>query len=418
MNSELNILLVDDNVNNLFTLRTLIEEHLTVNILEANSGFEALRMIDRQRVDLILLDIQMPEMDGFEVAQVLTARKRTSHIPIVFLTAAYKSEEFQTRGFEAGAADYLTKPIDPPQLISRVRTYLRFLQQEHIYKRELEQKVEERTSELTEVNSLLEQARDTLEERVEARTQELIKAKEEAETANYEKSRFLANMSHELRTPINAILGYSELLAEELEEIELPEFVSDLLKIQNSGKHLLSLINDLLDLSKIEAGKMELELEVFEVKTLIAELMATSTPLMKKNANTLDIQIADDIEEAFGDLTKLSQILLNLLSNAAKFTHEGEITLRVQKVFAEGVDTLHFSVTDTGIGMSEEQQAKIFKPFVQADISTTREYGGTGLGLAITYQFIKMMGGRISVASQQGQGSTFDVYIPATVVKD
>jgi len=406
-----NILIVDDNKNNLFTLQTLIEEHLQANIIQADSGAQALRMLLKQQIDLILLDVQMPEMDGFETAATIRTWKKTQHIPIVFLTAAHKSEEFKQKGFEVGAADYLTKPIDAPQLIGRIKSYLRFIEQEHQHNQELEHKVEARTAELLE-------ARNQLERRVAERTAELVEAKNKAEAANLAKSRFLANMSHELRTPLNAIIGYSEMLQEEAEDLEMTEFVSDLQKIQTSGKYLLELVNNVLDLSKIEAGKMELSLETFGVVDLIEDLKNAVQPLIAKKDNTFTTTMPANLGEMYADQMRVRQVLLNLLSNAAKFTERGAIQLAVTRTQKNNDDWLEFRITDSGIGMTEEQAKEVFQPFVQADSSTTRRYGGTGLGLAISKQFVKMMGGKIQIDSKFGYGSTFTVSLPAQVNPD
>ncbi len=270
---------------------------------------------------------------------------------------------------------------------------------------------------------------------------ELQKAIITAETANRAKSQFLANMSHELRTPLNAIIGYSEMLQEEAEELGQEDFIPDYQKIHAAGKHLLGLINDILDLSKIEAGRMELYLETFDVTAVVGDVVTTIQPLVEKNANKLNVECADNIGLMHADLTKVRQTLFNLLSNACKFTHEGTIALTVSRQrgckareAGEEVqqrensspasvhlplttqDWITFRVSDTGIGMTPEQMSKLFEAFTQADASTTRQYGGTGLGLAITKKLCQMMGGDVTVSSEIGKGSTFTISIPAKVI--
>lgn len=249
----------------------------------------------------------------------------------------------------------------------------------------------------------------------------LRKSKDVAEDANRAKSQFLANMSHELRTPLNAIIGYSEMLQEDAEDLGYGDCVPDLEKICNAGKHLLSLINDILDISKIEAGRMELYLETFDVAQLLFEVESTIRPLVEKNHNRLTIQRTDNLGSMNADLTKLRQALFNLLSNATKFTENGTIALTVETDTA--IDAampdqpawIVFQVSDTGIGMTLEQMEKVFQAFTQADASTTRKYGGTGLGLAITRHFCQMMGGDITVRSEVGVGSTFTIRLPIDV---
>ena len=245
----------------------------------------------------------------------------------------------------------------------------------------------------------------TLERRAQ---NELVSAKEAAEAASRTKGAFLANMSHELRTPLNAIIGYSELLQEEAEDLDVADLVPDLRKIQTAGKHLLSLINDVLDISKIEAGKMELHIESFELTPVIREAIVSVRPVIEKNQNELVVELGSDLGSIDCDRTKLRQVLVNLLSNAGKFTDQGRVELSASRTG----DQLYIAVRDSGIGMSQEQVERIFSPFKQASSGTTKQFGGTGLGLAISQRFCRLLGGRINAESTPGEGSLFTVELP------
>jgi PAS domain S-box-containing protein len=246
---------------------------------------------------------------------------------------------------------------------------------------------------------------------------ELRAARDAAEASNHAKSQFLANMSHELRTPLTAVIGYSEMLQEEARDGGHAGLLPDLEKIHAQSKHLLTLINDLLDMSKIEAGKIELYLETFDLAEAVRDVASTVQPLAARNGNVLEVEQAEGLGQMHADLTRLRQCLLNVLSNACKFTERGTVRLAVSRKTADGADWVTFRVTDTGIGLTPEQMGKIFRAFTQADLSTTRKYGGTGLGLAITRKLCQMMGGDITVTSTPGQGSTFTVRLPAVVRK-
>jgi CheY-like chemotaxis protein len=252
---------------------------------------------------------------------------------------------------------------------------------------------------------------------IDLKTKEMAVARDEARDASSAKSRFFANMSHELRTPLNAIIGYSEMLLEDCEDLGNEDMIPDLKKITNSSKHLLSLINNVLDLSKIEAGKMDMYFTPFSIDTMIETIKDVSGPLASKNNN--EFIIKNNVEgEMKSDETKLRQCIVNFLSNAFKFTENGQVALVINLHERDGLEFVNFDIKDTGIGMNEEQLGKLFDTYTQAERSTSAKYGGTGLGLSISKHFAEMMGGGVEVTSEVGKGSTFSIFVPRTSIDD
>ena len=398
MSNPPKVLLVDDNADSIVALTAILEAPGR-ELMAARSGRDALRLVLDHDFAAIVMDVKMPEMDGFETATVIRSRKRSENTPILFLTG-FRDDAHLIRGYGLKAVDFLFKPIAAEVLSSKIATFVALaatnalLQQQAIEIRalneELERKVEERTVAL----------RQAIEDAKAARV--------EADSANQAKSRFLAQLTHELRTPLNAVIGYTEILEEEMTGRDLTDLLSDARKLHQAADHLASLINEVLDLSKIEAGKMDLSIRKFAVGAVVDDVLATAQPLMARNGNQLRVLGSRNGAVMNSDPVKVRQVLLNLISNAAKFTSNGIVTLEVH----EANGAMRFCIRDTGIGMTRSQIDKLFLPFSQ--VHDSRHTGGTGLGLVITQHLCRMLGGDITVESEAGVGSVFQVALPAT----
>jgi len=374
------ILLVDDRPENLITLEGILDSP-ELDIYTANSGNEALGMLLEYDFALVLMDVQMPGMDGFETAEIMRSNERTKQIPIIFVTAISKQRNHIFRGYQAGAVDYLYKPLDLEILKSKIKAFVEFFKH----------------------RTALQKTTAELQKTVEA----LESAKSVAESATNTKSLFLASMSHEIRTPLNGIIGMADL---GLMDTDLTDLQKDRLDdIKKSGETLLEIINDILDISKVEADALELEDIEFSLQELMERVFNTISIKALEGQNELICDIDQDTPDIIiGDPLRLKQILTNLLTNAIKFTNKGVVRLSVELLDnIEEQIRLKFCVSDTGIGVTEEVIEKLFSTYTQADTSTTRTHGGTGLGLNISQKLVRLMGGTITAESKVNEGSDF-----------
>lgn len=377
---KFNILIVDDREENLLTLEGILDNP-ELNIIKAASGNEALGLLLDNEISMILLDVQMPEMDGFETAEIIRSNEKTKYIPIIFVTAISKQRECVFKGYKTGAIDYLYKPLDLEILQSKIAAYIEFFKQ----KFEVEQTKKELEKTIIELN----------------------KAKQITEEATLAKSSFLANMSHEIRTPLNGIIGMADLaLMDENNTESQTERLND---IKQSGESLLDIINEILDISKIEANKLVLEKIEFNTRDLIKKIEKLLSVKTFRKELEFTTNISSDMPDILiGDPLRIRQILINLAGNAIKFTNKGSVSINVKLLKKEKNNLkIEFSVEDTGIGISKEKIAYLFESYSQAEKSTTRKHGGTGLGLTISKKLVEMMDGTIEVESEIGKGSKF-----------
>lgn len=384
MTDKYKVLIVDDRIENLISLERVLSQ-FQIEFVRATSGNEALTYCISNDFALAILDVQMPEMDGFELLEYMREEERTKHVPVLFLSAIFQDETHILKGIETGAVDFIPKPINPQILVGKVKVLLDLYDHQH----RTEALVKERTEALEKMNEQLKIER------------------EKAIVADRLKSSFLANMSHEIRTPLNGILGMSEMI----ERVgELNEQQKDYMNtLQGSGEDLLLIINDILDFSKIESGKLEIENIDFNLPETILTTQKMFVPKAEEKGIAFNINIGAHTHKWYhGDPHRIKQVIINLVNNAIKFTKKGSVNVEVSMIDVEPNKTgIVFKVIDSGIGISKEQQKGLFTEFFQADATITRRFGGTGLGLTICQNLVTLMGGKISVSSEYGHGSTF-----------
>ena len=410
MNQEaVNILLVDDRPENLLALEGILEP-LGQKLVRANSGPEALRCVLESEFATILLDVQMPGMNGFEVAEIIKSRERSRTIPIIFLSAISKEDAYVFKGYSMGAVDYVFKPFNPDVLRSKVAVFVDLFSKQRELQRqgELLRDAEKRELELEHRTSMLEaEARSAA--KLSQMNDELHRRQVALEQAMGARNRFYASMSHELRTPINAILGYNTLLLDGIYGPLDEQQQKGIERTHKAAKHLLELVNDVLDLSKIEAGKIELSLQPVMFPALIEDLFVTVRPLADDYGSTLTLEMESEPFNIVSDPRRVRQVLLNLLSNAIKFGEGKPIKVQCKQTEDHGVE---IAVIDEGVGIASEDIARIFEEFVQVAES---KQPGTGLGLPISRRLAQLLDGSLTVCSTPGQGSTFRLTLPASL---
>jgi signal transduction histidine kinase len=381
---EAKILIVDDLVENLISLEAILED-FDIEIVRAYSGEEALKLSLTEEFALVILDVQMPGMNGYETLEMMRQRKKTKYLPVIFVSAIHQSDLHIIKGIETGAVDFIPKPIIPDILRGKVRVFL------DLYLQRV--KLDNLLKEMEEANLNLKIAKDRAEE------------------ATRTKSMFLANMSHEIRTPLNGVLGISKLLQKSTFNQEQDELLQI---ITNSGENLLMIINDILDFSKIESGQIQFEIIRFDVRKLVENVFQLMKFKALEKGIDFTFSIAEDVPSMLsGDPYRINQILINLVNNAIKFTHQGKVQVLVELVDRyDDICRIMFRVIDSGIGISDEKKSSLFREFYQSESSITRKYGGTGLGLAISRNLVSLMNGEINVISELGIGSEFWFRLP------
>jgi signal transduction histidine kinase len=409
---RVNILLVDDRPENLLALEAILEP-LGQELVRANSGPEALRQVLANEFAVMLLDVQMPGMNGFEVAEIIKSRERSRTIPIIFLSAISKEDAYVFKGYSMGAVDYVFKPFNPDVLRSKVAVFVDlFVKQGELQRQgELLRDSQKRELELEHRTSLLEaEARSAA--KLSQMNEELHRRQVALEQAMGARNRFYASMSHELRTPINAVIGYSTIM---LDNIYGPLNVKQkegLQRTLKAARHLLELVNDVLDLSKIEAGKIELSLQPVMFPSLIEDLFVTVRPLADEYGSTLSLDLQGENFNIVSDPRRVRQILLNLLSNAIKFGEGKPIQVSCKQLEDKSAE---IEVVDKGVGIAQEDISRIFEEFVQVSES---KQPGTGLGLPISRRLAQLLDGSLTVCSKPGEGSAFRLTLPASIEDD
>ena len=406
---RVSILLVDDRPENLLVLEAILEP-LGQELIRANSGAEALKKVLEVDLSVILLDVQMPGMNGFEVAEIIKSRERSRTIPIIFLSAISKEDAYVFKGYSMGAVDYVFKPFNPDVLRSKVAVFVDlFLKQREIQRQgDLLRESQKRELELEHRTSLLEtEARSAA--KLSQMNDELHRRQIALEQAMGARNRFYASMSHELRTPINAVIGYSTLMLDNIYGPLNAKQKEGLQRTLKAARHLLELVNDVLDLSKIEAGKIELSLQPVMFPSLIEDLFVTVRPLADEYGSSLALEMEGESFNIVSDPRRVRQILLNLLSNAIKFGEGKPIRVLCKQNEAKGVE---IDVVDLGVGIAKDDISRIFEEFVQVSES---KQPGTGLGLPISRRLAQLLDGSLTVHSTPGEGSAFRLTLPASL---